>query len=296
MVTPAVSQGNFNYASDDIGFIQFSTSTSGTGTFYIDDVLVYGPSYSSPGYYDSSTSTLPGYISAVKPFWNVTTPSSTQAWINLSRDGGSTWNPSLLTNGQWYHFPTEAIGNELCYNVTMDTAAVGFTPILHNITIYYTYCIAPDVKYIGEASGNKFGYSVHGAGDINGDNNDDIIIGAPYNSNGSAAGGAVYIFNGSATLSGTIYAWNANYTNYSYDTGSHFGWSVCKAGDLDDDGNADVAIGAPAYSSSTGKTWIMCIVIIPEFNLGIVAIFMPIAVSFTVFTRKRRKGGRKHAA
>ncbi|MBU4031959.1 MAG: integrin alpha, partial [Candidatus Thermoplasmatota archaeon] len=276
--------------------IWFLSPTGSSSTGYIDNVKVY--SFDTPGYYGSSTITAPYYITAVKPYWNLTTPTDTTAWINISRDGGTTWNQSALINGQWYTFPSEVIGDQLCYNLTMKTTNIGYTPVLADITIYYIYCNPPDVTFVGESPNDKFGYSVHGAGDIGGDGIDDIIIGAPYNSNGSAGGGAVYIFNGSATLSGTIYAWNANYTNYSYDAGSHFGWSVCKAGDLDCDGNNDIAIGAPHFDvispsmADAGKAWIMsCFCPIPEFSTELIAIFIPFGLSVIIFRRRRKRNG-----
>ena len=122
---------------------------------------------------------------------------------------------------------------------------------------------------------------------------DDIIIGAPYY--GASDNGAVYIFNGSASLSATISAANADHRNISYDSSSHFGWSVCKAGDLDDDGNNDVAIGAPHFDTTTpsmtdaGKGWIMCVYPIPEFTIpGFVMTFNTILVSIMIYRRKRR--------
>src|SRR5262245_30691554 len=43
----------------------------------------------------------------------------------------------------------------------------------------------------GLAAGDRMGYSVAGAGDLNGDGYDDIIAGAPYNDAGATDGGRV---------------------------------------------------------------------------------------------------------
>ncbi len=277
---------------DSLSGITFLTGSTANAGIWLDDIHIY--TQDSPGYYTSSTTTAPYYIMAVKPYWNITYENTSTVWINISRDGGATWNQSTLTEGLWYTFPTEPIGNDLQYRIEMITIE-GVSPIIKDLTIYYIYCNPPDITFVGESTGDKFGYSVHGAGDINGDGIDDIIIGAPYNSNGSASGGAVYIFNGSSTLSGTIYAWNANYTNYSYDAGSHFGWSVCKAGDTDNDGYNDVIIGAPRFTAGSnadaGKAWIMSIaatvIIISEYSTIALVIFMPMAI-FSIVRRKRR--------
>jgi hypothetical protein len=148
----------------------------------------------------------------------------------------------------------------------------------------------------GEAAGDRFGHSVHGAGDVSYplDGIDDVIIGAPYY--GASDNGAAYIFNGSATMSSSISAVNADYRNISLDSGSHFGWSVCKAGDLDNDGNNDVAIGAPHFDTTSpsmtdaGKGWIMCTVCpISEFSIPGVVIILNILVVSMVFRSRRKK-------
>jgi len=51
-----------------------------------------------------------------------------------------------------------------------------------------------EISLIGEKSGDQVGYSVFGGGDVNGDGNDDIIIGAPGNDEGGGAGaGQAYL-------------------------------------------------------------------------------------------------------
>jgi len=89
------------------------------------------------------------------------------------------------------------------------------------------------------------GYSVSGAGDFNGDGLDDIILGAP-----NAAGGRAYIVYGHED--GVLDSLNVDDLNGSngvmlkglgqYD--SKFGYTVSNAGDFNDDGLQDVAIGA----------------------------------------------------
>ncbi|MFO7619338.1 MAG: hypothetical protein R6W91_06785, partial [Thermoplasmata archaeon] len=290
MDTPAVSQGNFYEPTDDIGFIQFATiSTERDGTFYIDDVQVYSGTGATLGYYDSVIATAPYYIKAIKPYWNLTIPSGTSAWINVSRDGGATWNQSALTNGNWYTFPTEVIGSQLCYNVTMISEQGIKTPILHDISIEYLYCTHPSVTLTGQSTGDRFGFSVHGAGDIDGDGYDDIIIGAPYNENNGTGAGAVYIFNGSASMDAEISASNADYIKNGT-AGSHFGWSVGYAGDLDDDGHNDVIVGAPDWDSATEADigWVQVLCVIPEYSAELIAILIPFGLSVIIF-RKRRK-------
>jgi hypothetical protein len=189
-------------------------------------------------------------------------------------------------------FPTEAVGKDLCYKVRMSTTHVGDTPILYNITFHYLYCNPPSVTFTGQTAGDKFGFSVSAAGNIGrglpGDDGiDDIVIGAPFRNSGA---GAVYIFNGSATLSGTVSADNADYVIGGTQAGEHYGWSVSKAGDLDSDGYNDVIVGAPEKgpsSSADGTGWVQ-VIVIPEFQAMLIAVIVPFGLSVIVFRKKRK--------
>ncbi|MCK4758150.1 MAG: hypothetical protein KAS67_06850 [Thermoplasmata archaeon] len=220
--------------------------------------------YSSTGYYTSSTTTASSYITAVKLYWDLTIPGGTKAWLNISRDGGTTWNQSAITSGLWYAFPSEVPGDELRYKVEMIGNGV-LTPILHNLTIECEmWC--RDLTFTGESPGDKFGYSVSYAGDIGGGGVDDIIIGAPYNDNGLADAGAIYVFNGSAGLSGTISAADADYRNYSYNAGAHMGWSVAYGMDLNVDTYNDVLAGSPHFDTANSDTGLASIFSLHSFS------------------------------
>jgi len=51
-----------------------------------------------------------------------------------------------------------------------------------------------DVTILGKAAVDFLGRSVSGAGDVNDDGFDDVILGASYNADTGAGAGAVYIF------------------------------------------------------------------------------------------------------
>lgn len=58
------------------------------------------------------------------------------------------------------------------------------------------------LKFVGEKVGDRFGWSVAGGGDVNGDGNPDYLISAPYHdAQGRRDAGAVYIFPGAETAS-----------------------------------------------------------------------------------------------
>jgi hypothetical protein len=97
---------------------------------------------------------------------------------------------------------------------------------------------------LGDQEDMELGFSVSGAGDVNGDEFDDVIIGAPHYSNGDEANiGAAFGFYGSDTGLELIHDWIAHGPDGEL-AGSHFGASVHSAGDVDGDGFGDVIIGA----------------------------------------------------
>ncbi|MBW2542445.1 MAG: FG-GAP repeat protein [Deltaproteobacteria bacterium] len=106
----------------------------------------------------------------------------------------------------------------------------------------------------------QMGWSVAGAGDVNGDGYADVIVGAYtytrlfFPDPIQTEAGAAFIFLGSA--SGIV----ANGTPQNADTqiisdraDSWLGYAVAGAGDIDDDGYADVIVGAPSYNVGPGS-------------------------------------------
>ena len=105
----------------------------------------------------------------------------------------------------------------------------------------------PDVTLTGEAAGDAFGYSVAGAGDVNGDGYADVIVGAYENSTRADGAGRAYVYYGGSRMDATpdlVFSGQAG--------GDYFGISVAGAGDVNRDGYADVVVGA--YECDIGGT------------------------------------------
>jgi len=92
----------------------------------------------------------------------------------------------------------------------------------------------------GAAASDELGYSVAGAGDVNGDGKADFIVGAPFaDPGGLVYAGSVYLYSGA---DGSLLL--------QKDGAAHdlLGHSVASAGELNGDGKADFIVGAAAAS------------------------------------------------
>ncbi len=116
-------------------------------------------------------------------------------------------------------------------------------------TLYYgtkeTLSNTPAWSFNGCSPGLSDVQMVSNAGDINGDGYSDVIVGAPFYTNGQSNEGKIYIFHGSSSglsvspdceIEGNI-------------TSQLFGYFVSTAGDVNGDGYSDVIIGAPGYTN-----------------------------------------------
>lgn len=90
-----------------------------------------------------------------------------------------------------------------------------------------------------------FGYSVAGAGDVNGDGYSDVIVGARFYNNGTTDEGGAFIFHGSSSGLST----SASTVLDCNQASSYFGSSVASAGDVNGDGYSDVIVGAERYDN-----------------------------------------------
>ncbi len=101
----------------------------------------------------------------------------------------------------------------------------------------------------GGTTGQEFGASVCGLGDIDGDGRDDFLIGAPGQSNT----GAAFLWYGNVNV--TI----APAESWYGLAGEMFGFSVAAIGDVNGDGDPDFAIGAPLANAPGADSGRVCI-------------------------------------
>ncbi|MFT7619300.1 MAG: hypothetical protein ACI97A_002950 [Planctomycetota bacterium] len=92
--------------------------------------------------------------------------------------------------------------------------------------------------FLGIHTNDNFGRSIDNAGDVDGDGTNDLVVGTPH---ANQFTGAVLIFSGATGA--ILHTFHGNNTN------DDFGTSVSTAGDLNDDGFADVLVGAPGESN-----------------------------------------------
>ena len=120
-------------------------------------------------------------------------------------------------------------------------------------------------KLSGAASGDKAGYSVASAGDVNGDGFDDLIVGAKWADSPFTYAGASYVVFGKATgfaanLNLSTLDGSAGFRLSGAATDDYSGGSVASAGDVNGDGYDDLIIsahGSDAGFPSSGASYVV---------------------------------------
>ena len=109
-----------------------------------------------------------------------------------------------------------------------------------------------DASFVGEVD-EDYASRVAGAGDVNGDGFDDILIGAPGNDdNGEDAGKAYLILGKAAGWANDVDLAGADASFLGEASDDYSGMTVAGVGDVDDDGYDDFGVGAPFRDNVLG--------------------------------------------
>lgn len=161
----------------------------------------------------------------------------------------------LLIGAPW------AWGSEEDYKPYIGECYVVFGRSAPPTTIDLANLGAAGITIFGADAEDFTGQSVSGAGDLNGDGFDDLIIGAykaGASGNSKPTAGDSYVIFGAASLPTTINLANSDevqITIFGVDEGDNSGKSVSSAGDVNGDGFDDLTIGAyKAHGSGNSKS------------------------------------------
>lgn len=106
-------------------------------------------------------------------------------------------------------------------------------------------------RLVGEEDDDRPGIGLAGAGDLDHDGLDDLIVGADLEDTGGTNAGAAYVFYGSASrLAGTVSLATADAKLVGEAAGDQAGINVAIAGRLDGDPFAELVVGAFGHSAS----------------------------------------------
>jgi hypothetical protein len=222
---------------------QFGFSVSSAGDANgdgISDIVVGAPGYNGHGaafVYLGAAPSGPGMSAAVVWTGNAQAGSKFGYAVALAGDVNGDGYSDVVVGAPLFDNPSGGIDHGKAY-------------VYHGSgTVPATYAWA----LVWATATGQFGFSVAGAGDLNGDGYSDVAIGAPYQYRLSPAipplkTGNTFLFYGSLaglplSPSSTL-SWSGS--------NAEFGSSVSSAGDTNGDGYADLIVGSPGYNSSSG--------------------------------------------
>ncbi|MSQ03731.1 MAG: hypothetical protein EXR71_17905 [Myxococcales bacterium] len=110
---------------------------------------------------------------------------------------------------------------------------------------------AADAKVAGEGGDDGAGWSLASAGDMDGDGDDDVLIGAVLEDSAGTSAGAAYLMYGPLAAFTSLTAADAKLTGER--DNDYAGNGLAAVGDVDGDSNGDVLVGAPYEDYGVGS-------------------------------------------
>ncbi|MFZ5442417.1 MAG: FG-GAP-like repeat-containing protein [Myxococcota bacterium] len=178
-----------------------------------------------------------------------------RAYLYLGGPGG------LSTSAAWTADPTDSAGASFGYVAAAagDVNGDGYADVLISAP-YWNASEGRVYLYLGSASGLQatpawvqdptdvsasfFGWSVDGAGDVNGDGFDDVVVGASDFTAQQSREGRAYLYLGGPGGLATTPVWTTDPTDQAT---AYFGNAAGGLGDVNGDGFGDFAVGAPYW-------------------------------------------------
>ncbi len=219
---------------------QFGFSVSSAGDLNgdgISDVVVGAPGQGGHGAafaYFGSAPSGPGTVVAVVWTGDMQAACEFGHAVALAGDVNGDGYSDVLVGAPLYDVPPSGLNQGRAYCYHGNTLALGWTAN-------------------GATSNAQFGFSVAGAGDLNGDGISDVAIGAPFQPKvPTSNNGTVYVYQGYSG-SGLSVAFNGSRTGGG---SANLGYSLSSAGDMNGDGYADLLIGAPGVGAGNGVAYV----------------------------------------
>jgi hypothetical protein len=233
-----INQNTFSVIKNDQTASSFGWAVSSAGDVNgdgFDDVLVGDPNYDKQ-YDDGAVFVYHGSAQGIN-----TTAAITLEGNQAAAELGFSLAPAGDINGDGFD---DIVVGAAFYSNSQDAEGAAF--VFHGSITGINDTATILENNVSEA---WMGYSVSGAGDLNGDGFSDIVIGCPTSQAGE---GATLIYYGSSSSINN----NSSKATLAIGQPSYFGNAVSSAGDYNGDGYGDLVIGAVNYSpTNTGAAF-----------------------------------------
>jgi MYXO-CTERM domain-containing protein len=237
---PGALLGIWTSESDQSGTPLFGLSVAGAGDVNndgYDDVIIGAYQYDSG---ENNEGKVFGYYGSKKGLSNVVSWSAEvnqdTANLGISVAGAGDVNndgyDDVILGARLYDGSAVDVGAALVYKGSATGLEANYARLLQGNQ--------------GAPNPAGFGISVAGAGDVNNDGYDDVIVGANLYDNGTSNEGSAFVYLGNATSTALTPVWSAE----ADVTNSNFGISVASAGDVNNDGYDDVIVGASTIADA----------------------------------------------